>query len=86
MQQSHSNDQKNSEQDNRLTKLETLIPIISTDIADIKVSINNHIGTLTKRIAVLEAEMSKRWSRPEAITLGIMMSIITGLVMFLITR
>ena len=86
MQQSHSNDQKNSEQDNRLTKLETLIPIISTDIADIKVSINNHIGTLTKRIAVLEAEMSKRWSRPEGITLGIMMSIITGLVMFLITR
>jgi hypothetical protein len=76
----------NKHNESRLTRLETLYEGISCDINEIKLSINGHIKTLSIRTADLEKEMSKRWSRPEAITLGLMMSIITALTVYIITK
>ena len=72
--------------ENRLTKLEILYIGTSKDISYIKKSLNNHITTLTKRITDLENEMAKRWSRPEAVGLGILMSVITALIIYIITK
>lgn len=82
MPQSHFNNTT----ENRLTRLETLYIGTSKDIAYIKKSLGNHITTLTGRITDLEKEMTKRWSRPEAVGLAILISVITALIVFIITK
>ena len=82
---SNSNNKKNNSE-GRIVRLETLFEGVTRDIGYIKKSIDNHIGTLTKRIIDLEKEMSKRWSRPEAVVLGLIMSLITALLIYIITN
>jgi len=82
---SNSNNKKNNSE-GRIVRLETLFEGVTRDIGYIKKSIDNHIGTLTKRIIDLEKEMSKRWSRPEAVALGLIMSLITALLIYIITN
>ena len=82
---SNSNNKKNTSE-GRIVRLETLFEGVTRDIGYIKKSIDNHIGTLTKRIIDLEKEMSKRWSRPEAVALGLIMSLITALLIYIITN
>lgn len=83
MQQSHSEEAKI---ENRLTRLETLYEGTSKDISYIKTSLNNHMTTMTKRIVDLETEMTKRWSRPEAVGLAILISVITALIVYIVTK
>jgi len=72
--------------ENRLTKLETLYIATSNDISYIKKSLNNHMNAMTERITCLEKEMTKRWSRPEAVGLSILISVITALTVYIITK
>jgi len=75
-----------NDHEGRIVRLETLLIGTARDISYIKKSVENHIGTLTKRLAELELEMSRRWSRPESVGLGLLMSVITALIIYIITN
>jgi len=81
-----SSNSRDIEQDKKIVRLEVLFEAIRNDLKDIKLSVSNHMTTQSKRINDLEKEMSKRWSRPEAVGLGLLMSIISALLIYIITK
>jgi len=77
---------RNTKQDIAIARIEERISNLGEEINQLKALVNNHLRTMTDRITFLENEIRKRWSRPEAIGIGLLMSLVSALLIYVITN